>query len=36
MRKLLYPIVYGGRRRFGWEQHVKSLLDRVGVWTLRR
>lgn len=35
-RKLLYPIVYGGRRRFGWETRVKALLDRVGIWTLRR
>ena len=35
-RKLLYPIVYGGRRRFGWETRVKAGLDKVGVWTLRR
>lgn len=35
-RKLLYPIVYGGRIRFSWEGRVKSLLDRAGVWTLRR
>ena len=35
-RKALYPIVYGGRRRFGYERHVKQLLDRAGVWTLRR
>ena len=35
-RKLLYPVVYGGRRRFGWEPKVKALLDRSGAWTLRR
>jgi glycosyltransferase involved in cell wall biosynthesis len=35
-RKLVYPIVYGGRRRFGWEKYIKALLDRLGVWTLRR
>jgi glycosyltransferase involved in cell wall biosynthesis len=36
LRKLLYPFVYGGRRRFGWETHVKNVLDRLGIWTLRR
>jgi glycosyltransferase involved in cell wall biosynthesis len=35
-RKLLYPLVYGGRRRFAGEQRIKALLDRLGVWTLRR
>lgn len=35
-RKVLYPIVYGSRRRYGWERRVKSLLDRAGIWTLRR
>jgi glycosyltransferase involved in cell wall biosynthesis len=35
-RKVLYPIVYGGRRRYRWEAHVKTLLDRLGIWTLRR
>jgi glycosyltransferase involved in cell wall biosynthesis len=35
-RRFLYPYVYGGRRRFRWERRVKALLDRVGVWTLRR
>lgn len=35
-RKLLYPFVYGGRRRFAWESRVKDALDRIGVWTLRR
>jgi glycosyltransferase involved in cell wall biosynthesis len=36
LRKLLYPVVYGGRRRRGWERRVKAALDRAGVWTLRR
>jgi glycosyltransferase involved in cell wall biosynthesis len=35
-RKLLYPVVYGGRRRFAVEQRLKRLLDRLGIWTLRR
>jgi len=35
-RKLLYPLVYGGRPRFSWEARVKTLLDRSGIWTLRR
>lgn len=34
-RKLLYPLIYGGRPRFRAERHVKALLDRAGVWTLR-
>jgi glycosyltransferase involved in cell wall biosynthesis len=36
LRKLLYPVVYGGRPRFRFERGVKALLDRAGVWTLRR
>jgi glycosyltransferase involved in cell wall biosynthesis len=36
VRKVLYPVVYGPRRRYRWEGSVKSLLDRLGVWTLRR
>ncbi len=36
VRRLLYPVVYGGRRRFAFESRVKLLLDAVGVWTLRR
>jgi glycosyltransferase involved in cell wall biosynthesis len=36
MRKLLYPVVYGGRPRFAFERSLKGLLDRAGVWTLRR
>jgi glycosyltransferase involved in cell wall biosynthesis len=35
-RKLLYPIVYGARPRFGFERPIKRWLDRYGVWTLRR
>ncbi len=35
-RKLLYPAVYGRRRRFAFETRVKEALDGVGVWTLRR
>jgi glycosyltransferase involved in cell wall biosynthesis len=36
LRKRLYPYVYGGRRRLGFERHVKALLDRTRIWTLRR
>ena len=36
IRKLLYPAVYGGRRRFPFEARVKAGLDRLGIWTLRR
>ncbi len=35
VRKALYPILYGGRRRFGFEAKVKRWLDRAGIWTLR-
>jgi glycosyltransferase involved in cell wall biosynthesis len=35
-RKFLYPLVYGGRPRFRFEQSVKRKLDRLGIWTLRR
>jgi glycosyltransferase involved in cell wall biosynthesis len=35
VRKLLYPVIYGARRRFRFESHVKAWLDRAGVWTLR-
>lgn len=35
-RKLLYPVVYGGRPRFGFERRIRFWLDRAGVWTLRR
>jgi glycosyltransferase involved in cell wall biosynthesis len=36
LRKMLYPHVYGGRRRFAFEPRVKRWLDRLGIWTLRR
>jgi glycosyltransferase involved in cell wall biosynthesis len=36
LRKLLYPVLYGGRTRLPFERRVKRLLDRAGVWTLRR
>lgn len=36
LRKLLYPVVYGGRRRFSFERRIKLALDRLGIWTLRR
>lgn len=35
MRKLLYPIVYGRRRRRWFERRVRVWLDRRGVWTQR-
>jgi glycosyltransferase involved in cell wall biosynthesis len=36
-RKVLYPVVYGRRRRFPrFERKVKLALDRLNVWTLRR
>lgn len=35
-RKLVYPAVYGRRRRFAFEKRIKEALDDVGVWTLRR
>ncbi|HEX5910702.1 MAG TPA: glycosyltransferase family A protein [Thermoleophilaceae bacterium] len=35
-RKLLYPYIYGGRKRRAFEPKLKELLDRVGFWTLRR
>jgi glycosyltransferase involved in cell wall biosynthesis len=35
-RKVLYPIVYGGRPRFAFELKIRFWLDRLGVWTLRR
>lgn len=35
-RKVLYPIVYGGRRRVPGETFLRTGLRRAGVWTLRR
>jgi glycosyltransferase involved in cell wall biosynthesis len=34
-RKLLYPLVYGRRPRFGFERSVRVWLDRHGLWTRR-
>lgn len=36
VRKLLYPFVYGSRPRSRFDRRVKLMLDRLGVWTLRR
>ena len=35
-RKLLYPFVYGARPRLPFEQKLRFVLDRAGIWTLRR
>jgi len=35
-RKLLYPLVYGRRPRLPVEAKLKSALDRLGLWTMRR
>ncbi|HUH15119.1 MAG TPA: glycosyltransferase family 2 protein [Gaiellaceae bacterium] len=35
VRKLLYPLVYGRRPRFGFERSVRVWLDRRGLWTQR-
>ena len=35
-RRLVYPLVYGGRRRIRLERRIKLTLDRLGIWTLRR
>ena len=32
-RKLLYPLVYGGRAQVPFEAAVKPWLDRLGIWT---
>jgi glycosyltransferase involved in cell wall biosynthesis len=31
-RKLIYPLIYGGRPRFRFEPQVKQALERVGAW----
>jgi glycosyltransferase involved in cell wall biosynthesis len=36
LRKLAYPVVYGPRRRLAFEAKLKEMLDRLGIWTLRR
>jgi glycosyltransferase involved in cell wall biosynthesis len=35
-RKLLYPVIYGDRKLLRGERVIKPLLDRAGIWTLRR
>jgi len=35
LRKLVYPVLYGGRRRFRIEGLIKAWLDRGRIWTLR-
>jgi glycosyltransferase involved in cell wall biosynthesis len=35
-RKLFYPVIYGRRPRFSWDHKVKALLERLGIWTLKR
>ena len=35
-RAVLYPLLYGERRRINRVRFVKPLLDRAGVWTLAR
>jgi len=35
-RKWIYPVLYGGRRRYRFEPRVKRALDHLGLWTLRR
>jgi hypothetical protein len=35
-RKLLYPVVFGGRPRFAFEHRVRAWMDRVGVWRMQR
>ena len=36
VRKLAYPVVYGGRPPLPFEPTLKRWLDRLGIWTLRR
>ena len=36
VRKLLYPVVYGERARVPFEDVLKPLADRFGIWTLTR
>lgn len=35
-RKLLYPVVYGGRPRMWLDPRVKRMLDHLGLWTMKR
>lgn len=36
VRKAVYPILYGGRRRFGFEPALRRALDRRRLWQLGR
>jgi glycosyltransferase involved in cell wall biosynthesis len=36
LRRRLYPLLYGGRRRFRAEVWLRRTLDRFGVWALGR
>jgi glycosyltransferase involved in cell wall biosynthesis len=36
VRKLLYPVVYGERARVPFEDVLKPIADRFGIWTLTR
>jgi glycosyltransferase involved in cell wall biosynthesis len=36
VRKLLYPVVYGERARVPFEDFLKPIADRFGIWTLTR
>jgi glycosyltransferase involved in cell wall biosynthesis len=36
VRKLLYPVVYGERARVPFEDLLKPIADRFGIWTLTR
>ena len=36
VRKLLYPLVYGERARVPFEDVLKPIADRFGIWTLTR
>jgi glycosyltransferase involved in cell wall biosynthesis len=35
-RKLLYPVVFGGRPRLRFESRVRAWMDALGVWRLQR
>jgi glycosyltransferase involved in cell wall biosynthesis len=35
-RKLLYPVVFGGRARLPFEHRVRAWMDRLGVWRMQR
>jgi len=35
-RKLLYPVVFGGRPRLGFEHRIRAGMDRLGIWRAPR